>query len=73
MGIISSSKLGVNVPDIPNRKERRKRAKKAGLFKPQYRGGWAHVNKAANMQREQAIHKMVDLANKKGNMEQSNE
>lgn len=73
MGIISASELGVNVPEIPNRKERRRRAKKAGIFKPKYKGAWQHVNRQANMQREEAIHKMVDLANKKQNMEKSNE
>lgn len=74
MGIISASELGVNIPEIPNRKERRKRAKKAGLFKPKYKGAWGHVNRQANMQREAAIHKMIDLHNKKENAkEKSND
>ena len=72
MGIISASELGVNVPEIPNRKERRKRAKKAGLFKApmKKRNAWHQVNHAANMQRDQAIHKMIDLANKKQNAQE---
>lgn len=65
MSIISAHELGVNVPEIPNRRERRARAKKAKLFR--HPGGWKHVNEAAKMQREQAIHKAVDLANKKMN------
>lgn len=65
MSIISAHELGVNVPEIPNRRERRARAKKAGLFK--HPGGWNHVNQAAKMQRDNAIKKAVDLANKKMN------
>lgn len=67
MSIISAHELGVNVPEIPNRKERRRRAKAAKIFR--HPGAWQKVNEAANMQRDQAIHKAVDLANKKMNME----
>lgn len=63
---ISAHKLGVNVPHIPSRAERRKRAKSAGVFK--HKGGWKHVNDQAYMQRDNAINKAVDLANKKRNM-----
>lgn len=67
MGIISSHELGVNIPEIPNRRERRRRAKAAGLFK--HPGGFKHVNEAAKMQRDNAINKAVDLMHKKQNME----
>ena len=67
MGIISSHELGVRIPEIPNRKERRRRAKAAGVFK--HPGGFQHVNNAAKMQRDNAIMKAVDLMNKKENME----
>lgn len=71
MGIISAHELGVNVPEIPNRRERRRRFKKAGGFKHQ--GGWQHVNRAANMQRENAIKKATDLANKKLNAQEKSD
>lgn len=71
MSIISAHELGVNIPEIPSRKERRRRAKKAGLFK--HKGGWKHVNEAAKMQREQAILKATDLANKKLNAQKKAE
>jgi len=71
MSIVSAHQLGVNIPEIPNRKERRKRAKKAGLFK--HPGGWNHVNQSAKMQRDNAIMKAVDLANKKNNAKNSDE
>lgn len=61
--VIRPEDYGVKIPEIPNRKERRRRAKSAGIFK--YPGGFKRVNDAANMQRTQAIHRAVDLANKK--------
>lgn len=67
--VLSAHKLGVNIPHIPSRAERRKRAKKAGVFK--HKGGWRHVNNQANMQRDAAIKKAVDLSNKRKNMEKS--
>jgi len=65
MSIIGKHDVGVEVPYIPSRAERRARAKKAGVFK--HKGGWKHVNDAAYMQRNNAIQKAVDLQHKKQN------
>lgn len=71
MGLLSSSKIGNEIPHIPNRKERRRRAKQAGLFK--HKGGWQHVNNAAHQQRDEAIHKLVHRANQKHNLKKGSE
>jgi hypothetical protein len=73
MGLLSSSKIGNSIPHIPNRKERRKRAKEAGLFKTKHKGAWQHVNNAAYEQRDEAIHKLVHRANQKHNLKKGSE
>lgn len=65
MSIIGDHQVGAPIPHIPTRRERRARAKQAGVFK--HKGGWQHVNAVANMQREEAIKKAVDLQNKRNN------
>jgi hypothetical protein len=67
MGIVSSHGVGNPIPHIPNRKERSKRAKEAGLFK--HKGAWQHVNQAAYEQRDQAINKRVHREIQKMNAE----
>ena len=65
MSIVGNHDVGVNIPHIPSRAERRKKAKTAGVFK--HKGGWQHVNAVANMQRDNAIKQAIDLQNKRSN------
>lgn len=55
------------IPNIPNRGERRRLAKKRGIFK--HSGGWRKVNDMAYGQRNQAIHKAINIQVKKQNMQ----
>lgn len=57
----------MQVPEIPSRAERRRRFKSAGGFK--HKGGWQHVNKMANMQREIAIEHNANIAMQRQNMD----
>lgn len=58
MGIISDDPIGAaKIPYIPSRSERRKRAKKAGVFK--HKGAWRQINHAAYEQQHQSIEKIM--------------
>lgn len=71
MSIIGNHNVGTPIPYIPSRAERRRRAKTAGVFK--HKGGWKHVNDAANMQRDNAIRQAIDLQNKRANAPKQSE
>ena len=65
--LTSRSNKPVPVPHIPSRSERRRLAKKAGVFG--HKGGWKQVNEAANMQREIAIEHNANIAMQRQNMD----